>query len=153
MLVSSWNAFHYTLCMFSDDWSVHGCQSYVGWANGLLYFIQAGEYVQSFAGLMCSMLPWAQGLLAKDLTCAVQGVHLTVTETGAHRSELKLLFSARFLRRQQWHQVWDSSINCAHTDGVVELASWGSVPGSTPTPKCVMCKQRWRTDSKRDYIG
>ncbi|KAF4789561.1 WD repeat and FYVE domain-containing protein 2 [Turdus rufiventris] len=64
-----------------------------------------------------------KGLLAKDLTCAVQGVHLTVTETGAHRSELKLLFSARFLRRQQWHQVWDSSMNCAHTDGVVELAS------------------------------
>lgn len=76
-----------------------------------------------------SMFPWAQGLLATDLTCAVQGVHLMVTETRVRRSEFKLLFSARFLRRQQWHQVWDSSRNCAHTDGVVESASWGSVPG------------------------
>lgn len=29
------------------------------------YFIAAGEYVQSFAGLWFSMFPWAQGLLAK----------------------------------------------------------------------------------------
>lgn len=73
------------------------------------YFIPAGEYVQSFAGLWCSMFPWAQGLLPKDLTSAVQGVHLMVTETWAHRNEFKLLLSARFLRRQQWHQVWDCS--------------------------------------------
>lgn len=80
MLVSSWNAFHYTLCMFSDDWSIPGCQSYARWASGLPCFIPAGEYVQSFAGLWCSIFPWAQGLLARDLTCAVQGVHLMVTE-------------------------------------------------------------------------
>ncbi|RMC07167.1 hypothetical protein DUI87_16623 [Hirundo rustica rustica] len=55
--------------------------------------------------------------------CSVQGGHLTVTETRVHRSEFKLLFSARFLRGQQWHQVWDSSMNCDHTDGVVESAS------------------------------
>lgn len=152
MLVSSWNAFHYTLCMFSDNWSFPGCQSYARWASGLPYFIPAGEYVQSFAGLWCSMFPWAQGLLARDLTCAVQGVHLMETEARAHRSEFKLLFSARFLRRQQWYQGWDSSMNCAHTDGVMESASWGSAPGSAPTPECLMCKQRWRTDSKGDYI-
>lgn len=39
------------------------------------YFIPAGEDVWNFAGLRCSTLPWAQGLLAKDLTCfAVQRV-------------------------------------------------------------------------------
>lgn len=152
MLVSSWNAFHYTLCMFSDDWSVLGCQSYSRLASGLPYFIPAGEHVQSFAGLWCSMFPWAQGFLAKDLTCAVQGVHLMVTETGVHWSEFTLLVSAQFLRRQQWHQVWDSSMNCAHTDGVVELASWGSAPGSVPASEHVTCKQRCRTDSKGDCI-
>lgn len=46
----------------------------------------------------------------------------------AHQSEFNLLFSAQFLRTQQWHQVWDSSRNCAHIDGVVQSASWGYAP-------------------------
>lgn len=152
MHVSSWNAFHQTLCMFSDDWSILGCQSYARWASGLPYFILPGEHVQSFPGLWCSILPWAWGLLARDLTCAVQGAHLMVTEAWARWSEFKLLLSARFLRRRQWHQGWDTSMNCTHTDGVMESASRGSAPGSAPTPDHVMCKQMWRTDSKGDYI-
>jgi len=64
------------------------------------YFIPAGEDVWNFAGLHCSMLPWAQRLLAEDPTCfAVQRVSFTVTETWEHRSDLTSLFSTLFLRR------------------------------------------------------
>lgn len=63
------------------------------------YFIPAGEGVWNFAGLHCSTSPWAQGLLAADLTrFAVQGESHMVAETREHRSELKSLCSALFLK-------------------------------------------------------
>lgn len=147
MLVSSWKAFPYTLCTFSDDWSVLGWRSYARWASRLpifhsswrrcmklcwtmLFHVPLGSGAKTWLGLLCrEYLSWWQkhGSTEVNLNrCSVLcswGDVAVATSLGLQR-ELCLRW---------WSQQAED------------------LPRVKPSPfEHVTFKQRWEIDSKGD---
>lgn len=100
------------------------------------YFIPAGENVWNITGLCCADSISHGG---RNMG-ALKWIEVTIQHSVPEET-------------QQLQHAWNSSMNCAYTDGAWSQQAEGSSSGSTPSPsEHVTLEQSWRTDSKGNWI-